>query len=497
METINFEVKLFDTTSLAADGSNIPRSSCEEYLKSDNYANSIASRTAMGGISHKDRRLRPELKGLIGVDDQVLIEDNALFYITALYFKPGDDFLYASAETFDPDLFAGKRRDNIINLMGLLQSGVKPPVSVVIHALWSKRNVAEKIIKIKGFDITQNPSFKGAGDLKIFSEIVKDEVVEGEETRGYSKDDYDSQIRIFSFDSEINVIGQKTFSDDTEDCLFSKLFEENQDKITFTYSDIVSDYGQGSQQEKLVRNYQGKIIPKDDIKKLMATTVDPKSEDILERLQKYTEDGDQDVLQKVYRGNRDKLARILTSVPDDDPHHDELIKIRLSNFFRVVPKDVSDDDTNRTYSLDPNTIADRVRTASQPRYTKLSRILRTYKSYWETGKLDDKKKLDVKILLLQDINMLIKEVLPLIYKGQTFNSLYGLSQYGDAVRSTGITLSRTYRKVLISERMLKFIPKGLYAEWSLDIRNFYDAILTYTFGETLPRLEVYLIDTIK
>ena len=160
---IDFEVKLFDTTALAADGSNIPRRSCEAYLQSPDYQVIIRDKVAMGGMTHKDRRLKPELKGLVGMDDQLQINNNATHYITELYFKPGDNFFYASARTFNPDLFAGDRADNITNVIGMLRTGVRMPISVVIQALWSKRGVAEKIIRIKGFDWTQNPSFKGAG----------------------------------------------------------------------------------------------------------------------------------------------------------------------------------------------------------------------------------------------------------------------------------------------------------------------------------------------
>ena len=103
MSQLKFSVKLFDTTSVAADGSTIPRRSCEAYLSSEDYVKVINDRLGIGGESHKDRKLKQDLRGLVGMDDQVLINNNALHYYTKLYFKPGDNFLYADAVTFDPE----------------------------------------------------------------------------------------------------------------------------------------------------------------------------------------------------------------------------------------------------------------------------------------------------------------------------------------------------------------------------------------------------------
>lgn len=467
---MEFEVRLFDTTSLAADGSNIPRRSCEEYLTSADYEVIIRDKVAVGGLSHKDRRLRPELKGIVGMDDQVFINENALFYITKLYFKEGSNFLYARAKTFDPNLFAGARRDNILNLIGMLKSGVRMPVSVVIQALWSKRGVAEKIIRIKGFDFTQNPSFKGAGDIKIFSTVLDSD---GDMVKQFSSSEYDFVTREYSIDSEVVIDTINT------QVSFSELINTYPNKESFSYSDIVRFYGIGSDQVKSVG---------DKAKEFKKEELDPTNDSYdndYQIIKNYVDDDDQEALQLIFRSQRIKLMQILQSVPKDDPNHDQLVKEKINQFLWG--------EQDKSYSLDPNTVSDRVRTLNQPRYIKFYQTIRSYQKYWSSNKLDDNKKHKCKLLFLQDMNYLIKDVVSDIYKGSTLNSLYALNQYGNDITAAGIELSKTYRKVLISDKILKFIPKSLYGEWMIDARNFYQKLLIYTFGEGLPDIEFNLL----
>lgn len=502
MSQIKFSVRLFDVTSLAADGSQIPRRSCEEYLASANYAESIRTKTAIGGLTHKDRRLNQDLKGLVGMDDKVLIEDNALFYITRLYFKDNDNFLYADAETFDPDYFAGKRKENIVNVQGQLLSGVRMNISVVIQALWSKRGVAEKIIKIKGFDFTMNPSFKGAGmvgDIKVFSEVIEDSTfkLSDELTRQFSESltsgELTAQTRTYSSDGEISIIKDDSIIKTPED-LFGKVLPSTNSQATVSYSDIVRCYGQGSIQVKIVSEFQGKPITVDKLKELTKDYDDQtptRSEELrywLNMLKDITHEGDPKVLQSIYRSNRDKLINILNSVPASDPNRDQLVKARLDQFFRTTPND--------TYST-ISSISDRVRNQEQPRYTKINRILQSYKNLWNSKKFSEDQTLSLKLLFLQDINLLIKEVLPKILAGQTLNSLYGLNRYGNDIKNSALQLSSTYRRLLIAEKMMKFIPKALYGEWLIDIRSFYQALLVYVFGEGLTEFQLGLIELSK
>jgi hypothetical protein len=150
----------------------------ETYLAGEDYKKIIKDKIAIGGITHKDRKLSESYKGIVGPDDQVLINDNATHYFTKIYMNDeSDPFVYGEIEFFDPDLFTGERREKIINLMGMLKSGVKLPCSIVIHALWDRNEVATKIIRIKGVDFTQNNSFPNAGPVEITDSSVHAESI--------------------------------------------------------------------------------------------------------------------------------------------------------------------------------------------------------------------------------------------------------------------------------------------------------------------------------
>jgi hypothetical protein len=481
MSQIRFSLGLFDTTSLAADGSNIPRRSCEEYLQSAKYKEMMRNKTAIGGLTHKDRKLRPELKGIVGMDDQQIINENALFYITRLYFKEGSNFLYADCETFDPDLFAGKRRENILNLQGQLLSGVRMAVSVVIQALWSKRGVAEKIIAIKGADFTQNPSFKGAGmtgDIKVFSEILDDKYSD-EEIKSFSNTEYDLVTKAYNLESEIKVYSEG-------EPLFEGILKAYPDQKEFSYNEIVRFYGQGSEQEKDVRDKQGYYVTRDKLAEAKTNRGELPDEDPLyKQIQEYVDADDRESLQLAFKSNRNTIQNLVNAVPKDDPNREELIKSKIAEFLENNP--------NKEYSQ-ASTVAERIRTQEQPRYTKFARTIKVYKQYWTANKLSDLQKYQCKMLFLQDINMMIKEVLPLVKKGQTFNSLYGLNQYGAEIKASALTLSNSYRKLLIAEGMMNFVPKGIYGEWVIDISDFYQKLLQFTFGEQLSEIQINLIN---
>jgi len=500
MKPVEFEVKLFDTESLAADGSNIPRRSCEAYITGPDYPIIIRDRVSIGGLTHKDRKLRPELKGLVGMDDQVLINDNALFYITKLFFKEGDNFFYARARTFDPELFAGKRAENIYNLIGMLKSGVRMPVSVVIQALWSKRGTAEKIIRIKGFDFTQNPSFKGAGDIKVFSQTIEDKqiVATEEELRQYSEsEEYkDCELRTVIFSTEGSTVSVKDDDSIIKDEEFFGRILADKTKTYTTYSEVVSMYGQSSPQVKVISAYQGKQISHDELKKLAQTRKDGGDQDnssldyFYNSMKQLTAEGDRGKLQNLFRSNRDKLQNIVHSVPKDDPNRNELIQTRINNFFRTLP---NDEGTLQVFSSIAS-IDSRLRNQEQPRYTKINRIVKSYQQIKDQKKLKDVKLLQTKLLFLQDLNLLIKEVLPEIKKGRSLDSLYALGRYGKEVKLAADQLSKTYRKLLIAQDILKFVPKGLQGEWMIDMRNFYRQMSLYTLGSAVDDLELNLID---
>lgn len=492
MRQLEFSVKLFDTTSFAADGSNIPRRSCEEYLKSDDYRNVIENKLGIGGESHKDRRLKPELKGLVGMDDQVLIHDNALHYYTKLYFKPFDDFLYADAITFDPDLFAGNRRDNIINEIGILSSGVRLPVSVVIQAMWSKRGTAERIVRIKGFDFTLNPSFKGAGDVELYSTVVEDLKPTEDQIKQFSDISHNSgdglqfQTKIFSCTGEVI-----TFDESNE--LIDRSFSSD---VIDLYT-AVKTYGIGSKEVKIISAEEGQEIEKRDLERKLkekALSGDEDSDgnivlDLHNRLNDHSdEDDSNDVRSILNRGDKNRsIPDIISSVPNSEPNKGDMIDREINQSLGDKREDVE-------YFSEATSIGDRLITAEQPRYSKIVRLIKGYQTVVKSRDLNENQLLRLKLMFIQDLNLLIKDVLPEIRKGRTLNSMYFLSRFGDDVKNTSEDLSITYKKVLVAESIMGFVPKTLYGIWLVDIQKFYKSMLEYVFGESLKEFQMNLID---
>ena len=488
MSQLKFSVKLFDTTSVAADGSTIPRRSCEAYLSSDDYTRVINDRLGIGGESHKDRKLKQDLRGLVGMDDQVLINNNALHYYTKLYFKPGDNFLYADAITFDPDLFAGERKDKIVNEIGMLSSGVKLPVSVVIQALWSKRNVAEKIVRIKGFDFTLNPSFKGAGDVEVYSpENVEDSSFSDDQIKQFSEGiegDFEIQTKIFSCTGEVTVL------EDINTLNYDKVFSDGNSSVD--YFDIVRVYGIHSPQAKIISNKEGKRIEKEEIKNALDDKIlgingsTSNSEFIFEKVKDIMDDENGPLISSMNKGGRMPAHFLENSICESDVDRDKSLNGAINSYIGYK----IDDNSYSTVS----SITDRLVISEQPRFTRMSRLINGYKSMASSREFSSNQLLRMKLLFIQDLNLLIKEVLPEIKKGRAFNSLYALSRFGDDIKSTSDTLSDTYRKMLISESVMKFVPKTLYGVWLSDIQDFYRSMLEYVFGESLKEFQMNLID---
>lgn len=163
-------VKLFNCDQTATDGSRIPRSVVESYLNSPKYKESIEKGMVNGGITHENRVLPEEsgLKGTIGRDDNMLRCDNITHVVESIYLD-GDDVM-AVARILDESSMDAGSAEKIKKLKGLIGNGVLLPISAVISAYWSANEIAEELVAIKGMDFTMNPSFSGAGVLKVVEE---------------------------------------------------------------------------------------------------------------------------------------------------------------------------------------------------------------------------------------------------------------------------------------------------------------------------------------
>lgn len=490
---MKFVVRLFDTTTEAADGSTIRRPVCEEYLASDDYKIIIADKVAIGGETHKDRKIQPEYQGLIGMDDQVLVSDNATHYITKLWFEsPTDPVLYCEAETFDPELFAGKRRDHIINVIGMIKSGVKMPISVVIQALWDSNNNCRKIIRIKGFDFTQNNSFPKAGLVKVMSNTEynsKDETLV--KTFSSIKEDLTGcRLMTKVFSGEVEIIDAEAPLEKDER-LFSRLLNSN--RVEFSYSDIISSYGLYSLESKIANQYKGRKLSKDTLNKLaddydkisardrivntmVNVAKDSTTQELNDIIDKLVSDDQRDALHLLLQPQKLQLIRTLTQIPKSDPNYESLLKIELDKYFRTIP-------TTATFST-INSVKDRVLLINYPRFSTIDRVIKTYSNYY-LQKKDSLSDIELEFLIqlfIQDLDLLIKRVLDYIYKGTSLTTLYALNRYGDEVSESAKDLSYFYRKIIITEKNLGFIPVVTYDNWITKLKYFYLAMIHYTFN---------------
>lgn len=506
-------LKLFSTEEQASDGSRIPRYSCEEYLLSEDYKLIIQDKLSLGGITHKDRKLDSQYDGVIGMDDQILVNDNVTHWISKMFFKEGDPFLYAFIEIFDPELFTGKRRENIVNLLGMLKTGVKLPVSVVIQALWSTMNVAEKIIRIKGVDFTNNPAFAGAGTVKTMSSYTS--VTPKEESKIFSyianhPDLNGCKMMTKSFSAEVVVIG--------DDMPEGTSFKVRKDSLgptgpcggpgvtgirTYSRKDIVQKFGLNSPEALSTKTFS-RFITETELRKLAseyrekhpeslvsevcgavetALNIEEKNAGdginlghLVELAKSIVDKGNEDVIEAVFRENKPKFVQILNSVPVTEPNRDELLKIKLNEFFRVLPR--------TAHFSTINSVRDRLLMEKYPRYALINRIVKSYKNYFDSAKdrLSDSELNMLKVLFIQDINLIFKRVQENIKQGSTLNSLYALTQFNDELAQQGIKLSRIYRQVLVSESILGFVPEKKYKEWMKELGIFYDIFCNYVLG---------------
>lgn len=163
-------VQLFTTRSRATDNSLIPRSVVEEYLNSDRYKTTIDRGLAVGTCTHRDRQLQAVsegelLKGVVGKDDNLLLKNSAISVIEKVFLPddPSDEWVYAVQRFFDPEVMDEDTAKRIRQITGLIKNGVKVSTSAVIVGYWNEDEVCEKLVSIKGNDVTLNPAFSKSG----------------------------------------------------------------------------------------------------------------------------------------------------------------------------------------------------------------------------------------------------------------------------------------------------------------------------------------------
>ena len=176
---MNVKVRCCCLGAPAADNSIIPVEPVEEWLRSDDYKNLRDNHLGLGYLTHRGRSVETAsenmanvsmLKKTVGKDDLGLIVHESApaytHYIKEFFIETykGKKWLCAELHILDESGFDEVAKENIKRLKGLINQGVKLPVSLVVLAYWynepgSHQDIAKKIKTIKSCDFTANPSF--------------------------------------------------------------------------------------------------------------------------------------------------------------------------------------------------------------------------------------------------------------------------------------------------------------------------------------------------
>lgn len=207
------KVKLFSVGGiLASDGSEISRHVIEEYLASDKYKNDILGKKMLGSLTHRVRnwatqqKYAPSIAKTAGKDDQLLTVGIAspTHYISDMWIDNSDQWVYVEATLLDEDGMDDEAVQNIRRLKGMLNQGIKPGASAVILGYWdnaSGHDQLKRLVSLKGFDITLNPSWKEAGVTEIYDDY------------GNRIDEDEREFSIPEYQDNDTLVRVKTFSD--------------------------------------------------------------------------------------------------------------------------------------------------------------------------------------------------------------------------------------------------------------------------------------------
>jgi hypothetical protein len=191
-------------------------------------------------------------------------------------------------------------------------------------------------------------------------------------------------------------------------------------------------------------------------------------------------------LQDCFHGERKSLLQIIKSVPEDEPNRKEIIMNQIREFIMNIPD-------QKIFSTTITSVRDRLMMTKFPKFSLIKKIFRSYKYYYEvtSESMTDEDKLYMQKLLIEDLNLLLKLVSKQVLKGSTISSLYNLNQFSPELNQDGIKLSKIYRRVLISEKIMGFVPTGIYSEWKKELSKFYSDSIKYCFGiDMVPQASV-------
>jgi hypothetical protein len=135
----------------------ILREPVDRYLESENCRLKLKNRTIFGGITHTLRH-NPENK--LGTNDKMLLEGPIILRVDDLWTT--DEYLMGRIHIFDDlDMYEGRHREIVANILKLIKSGSMIGLSSVIQAYWTPQHTLAELVSYNGVDFTLSPSFEG------------------------------------------------------------------------------------------------------------------------------------------------------------------------------------------------------------------------------------------------------------------------------------------------------------------------------------------------
>lgn len=208
--------KILSLSEPASDGSMVSREVIEAYLNSEECKEALRLHKMIGTLTHRSRSVisnfpdsGAQLSKVIGSDDSALVVSEKApaptHYVEKLYIEDG--WLWGIIKVLDEEGMDDVAIQNIRRLSGLLKQSIMPGVSAVIVGYWkgvSGADHLEKLVNLKGIDVTLNPSWKKAGIMEIMDGIEEEK--EFSEIN-YTPDDFKySGIKVKAF-SDLSSLG--------------------------------------------------------------------------------------------------------------------------------------------------------------------------------------------------------------------------------------------------------------------------------------------------
>lgn len=208
--------KILSLSEPASDGSMVSREVIEAYLNSEECKEALRLHKMIGTLTHRSRSVisnfpdsGAQLSKVIGSDDSALVVSEKApaptHYVEKLYIEDG--WLWGVIKVLDEEGMDDVAIQNIRRLSGLLKQSIMPGVSAVIVGYWkgvSGADHLEKLVNLKGIDVTLNPSWKKAGIMEIMEGTEEEK--EFSEIN-YTPDDFKySGIKVKAF-SDLSSLG--------------------------------------------------------------------------------------------------------------------------------------------------------------------------------------------------------------------------------------------------------------------------------------------------